>query len=148
MPIHSSPAGTSLVTTLPAAMNAFSPMVIPGRITLPAPMVAPLHTLVFSNVQSLFFDLGNISLVKVTFEPIITLSSSVMPSQTCTPHLMVTLFPISTSFSIRQCEQILQFSPILHFGNTTQNYQILVLSGTFWFIQSANLCIIYLLLFL
>ena len=47
--------------------------------------------------------------------------------------------------SIRQCEQILQFSPILHFGNTTQNYQILVLSGTFWFIQSANLCIISLI---
>ncbi len=46
---------------------------------------------------------------------------------------------------MKQCEQILQFSPIFAPGKTTQYCQILVLSGIFWHKQSHNGCIIFLL---
>ena len=125
---------------------AFSPITRPGRIVVPAPMEAPLHTFVLRSFHSLFFDLGYMSLVKVVLAPTITPSSNSIPSHICTPHLTVTLLPITTSFSIKQWEQILQFSPILAPGNTTQNCQILVDSGMAELLQSLNGCIIVLFL--
>ena len=38
LPTHNSPAGTSLVTTLPAPIIAFSPIVMPHNTVHPAPM--------------------------------------------------------------------------------------------------------------
>ena len=49
LPTHNSPVGTSLVTTLPAPIIAFSPMVMPHNTVHPAPIVAPRFTKV-SNV--------------------------------------------------------------------------------------------------
>ena len=65
-PNHTSPAGTGFVTTLPAPIMAFSPIVTPARIVEFAPILAPFFISVFDSFQSGFFERGNKSLVKVT----------------------------------------------------------------------------------
>jgi hypothetical protein len=55
-----------------------------------------------------------------------TSSSSRVPSQTETPHLMVTRSPITTSFSTKQRSQMLQPLPIVAPGSTLQKAQIRV----------------------
>src|SRR5207245_10437769 len=52
-PPQISPAGTFLVTTLPAAITALSPTVTPGRSTLPAPThtLSPIWMPVFVSSQ-------------------------------------------------------------------------------------------------
>jgi len=120
-PTQISPAGTFFVTTEPAPIKAFSPMVIPGSNVEPASTEAPLQILVLSSFQSGFYALGYISLVNVTLEPIITLSSNSMPSHTCTPHLMVTLFPNFTSFSIKTVGTDIN---VLPYCRTGQNHTI------------------------
>ena len=67
-----------------------------------APMETLSSTNVFKNSSGGFLDFGNLSFVKVTFGPIKTLFPMVMPSQICTPFLIVTLSPIYTSFSMKQ----------------------------------------------
>lgn len=48
-PNHNSPDGTSLVTTLPAPIIAFSPIVIPASNVAFAPIEAPRFTTVLGN---------------------------------------------------------------------------------------------------
>src|SRR5699024_10934175 len=103
---------TFFVTMLPAAIIAFSPIVTPARIVEFARIDAPSLLIIFSSLKFLFPDFGYLSLQKVTFGPMNTLSSISIPSQIWTPFFMVTLFPIFTSFSMNTCEQILQFAPI------------------------------------
>lgn len=121
-------AGISFATTLPAAMRAFCPMVTPGSMVAFAPILTPFLMMTDSSLKFLFLDFGYLSLQKLTFGPIKTLSYMRTPSHNCTPHFMVTLSPIMTSFSMKQCEQILQFAPIRAFGSTTQYCQMLVFS--------------------
>lgn len=97
----------------------------------PSPYARAFLMMTGWSVKFLFLDFGYLSLQKLTFGPINTLSSTRTPSQSCTPHFIVTLSPIITSFSIKQCEQILQSRPIFAFGNTTQNCQMLVFSPIF-----------------
>jgi hypothetical protein len=58
---------------------AFSPIVTPPSIVLPAPMDALFLINVLCNVKS-FLALGYLSFVNVTLGPICTLSSIVIPS--------------------------------------------------------------------
>ena len=51
-PNHTSPAGTDFVTTLPAPIMAFSPIVTPARIVEFAPILAPFFISVFDNDYS------------------------------------------------------------------------------------------------
>jgi hypothetical protein len=73
-------------------------MVIPASIVAFAPIEAPFFIVVFLSSKFLFLDLGNKSLVKVTFGPMKTSSSIVIPSQICTPGFMVTLSQFSHHF--------------------------------------------------
>ena len=73
--------GTSFVTMLPAAIIAFSPIIIPGRIVAFAPIDAPFFTTVCKNFSGYFFERGYKSFVNVTFGPMKTLSSIQIPSQ-------------------------------------------------------------------
>ena len=74
LPYAMTPEGTSLVTTLPAPMIVFSPMVIPQRMMLPVPMDAPCSIIVGVTFQSLsccllpsgFVERGYLSLMKQT----------------------------------------------------------------------------------
>ena len=70
-------SGTSLVTTDPAPIREFLPMVT-GSITDPAPILAPCLIVVLSSLQSALI-LGYLSLVKVTCGPINTSSSILTP---------------------------------------------------------------------
>src|SRR3954467_10061495 len=80
---------TSLVTTLPAPMMAFSPTVIPQSKVAPEPIAARFLIRVGTHSQSLadfMFPSGGVergkrSLVKQTLCPIKTSSSRVTPSQ-------------------------------------------------------------------
>ena len=101
-PITFSPSATSFVTIAPAPIIAFSPMITPGKMVAFAPIDAPFLIQIPSKQKFLFFDLGYLSLQNVTFGPINTSSSTFIPSHIWTPHLIVTLSPISTSFSIKQ----------------------------------------------
>src|SRR6185312_286641 len=80
-PTHSVLAGTSLNTTLPAPIIAFSPITIPGKIVALAPIEAPAFTTVLKKISGYCFDRGFKSLVKVALGPMKTLSSMVIPSQ-------------------------------------------------------------------
>ena len=62
--------------------------------------------------------------VKVTLGPIKTSSFSTTPSQIWTPLFMVTLFPMTTSFSTNTLKLILQFFPIFAFFKITQYCQM------------------------
>lgn len=130
-------ANISLTTTLPAATMAFSPMVTPGKIVTFAPILAPFLMTTASHLKFLFFDLGYLSLQKLTFGPIKTSSSMRTPSQSYTPLFIVTLSPMMTSFSMKR-EQILQFEPICAFDKTTQYCQIVVFSPIFLLCTSDN----------
>ncbi len=82
-------AGTSFVTTLPAPIIAFSPIVTLDRIVAPELIEAPFFTNVVSTFQSSsvcnlpsgFVARGKVSLMNVTPCPTKTLSSMVTPSQ-------------------------------------------------------------------
>ena len=77
------------MTTLPAPMIAFSPMITLERIVEPEPIDAPFFTRVGSTFQSasvcnfpsFAVARGKESLIKVTLWPMKTLSSMVTPSQ-------------------------------------------------------------------
>ena len=89
LPATITSGGTSLVTTLPAPIMAFSPIVTLLKIVQLEPMEAPLLTSIGSTFQSFSvwrapFPLvarGYVSLMKTTLWPIKTLSSIVTPSQ-------------------------------------------------------------------
>src|SRR2546428_4905387 len=112
--------GTLRVTTLPAPIRAFSPIVILARMVAPEPIDAPARTSVGSTFQSFSVcnaPLGVVargyeSLMNVTPWPTKTLSSMVTPSQ-----MNVWL-------------EILQFLPILAFFWISTKAPILVLSPT------------------
>ena len=70
----------SLVTTLPAPTNAYSPIVCPATIVELAPIDAPFLIKVFKNKSGYILERGTLSLVKVTLGPMKTLSSKVTPS--------------------------------------------------------------------
>jgi len=93
---------TSFVTTAPAPIIAFFPILTPGKIVAPPPIVAPSQIVVFGYFFALLslsrLLLGYKSLVKVTLGPIKTLSSMKMELKILTPFLIVTLSPITTSF--------------------------------------------------
>src|SRR6185312_6856709 len=98
----------------------------PGKMVALAPMEAPAFTTVLKKLSGYCFDLGFRSLVKVALGPMNTLSSMVIPSHSCTPGFMVTLLPITTSFSIKTWQLILQLFPILAPFKMTQNCQTIV----------------------
>src|SRR4051812_30997916 len=68
-PITSASAGTSRVTTAPAAIIAFMPISMPGRITAPAPIDAPRLIVVVRNFGGGIRERGRLSFVNVTFGP-------------------------------------------------------------------------------
>jgi hypothetical protein len=114
-------AGTSLVITAPAPTIANSPIVTPARMTAPAPNEAPCLTRVFRSHPRFSYlfrtwgsrgDLGYRSFVKNTCGPTNTPSSSVTPSQTMLPFLMVTLSPTTAPDSMKQWSPMLQFVPM------------------------------------
>ena len=80
---------TSLVTTLPAPIMAFSPMTIPPRMVDPDPIEAPFFTVVVWHFHSPLargrpfapVARGRASLVNITPCPMNTSSSIVTPSQ-------------------------------------------------------------------
>ena len=80
-------------------MIAFFPIVIPGRIVAFAPIEDPSLSKILENLFGLTLDLGYLSFDNVAFGPMNTLFSTVVPSQRYTPHFIVTLSPIMTSFS-------------------------------------------------
>src|ERR1019366_231921 len=118
--------GTSLVTTAPAPTMSFSPMVSPGRMVALAPMDAPRLTRVRAKRAGCCPLRGKGSLEKVALGPTNTSSCSVTPSQTWTPHLMVTRSPMRTSFSMNVWSQMLQAAPITAPGRTWANAQMRV----------------------
>ena len=69
LPIQSVLSGTFLVTTLPAPIIAFSPIIIPPNIVELAPIDAFFFTIVFNKPKDCFAR-GYLSLVKVTLGPI------------------------------------------------------------------------------
>ena len=73
---------------------------------------------------------GNRSLVNVAFGPMKTSSPTRMPSQSCTPDLIVTRSPTTTSFSMKTWSQMLQSAPITAPGRTWANAQTRVPSPT------------------
>ena len=84
--------------------------------------------------------LGYLSLVKVALGPMNTSSSILMASHRYTPHLMVTLLPIITSFSMKVWSHILQFVPITAPGNIWANAQIRVSFPIFADSTTASSC--------
>ena len=109
-----------------------APMRTPGRIVAFAPTEAPLSTTVSGNDGRWRLERGKMSLVKVAFGPTNTELPSLMPSQSCTPDLMVTKSPMTTSFSMNTPSQILQSRPIRAPGSTCVKAQIRVPAPTFW----------------
>jgi len=91
-------SGISLVTTEPAPISEFFPMVM-GSITEPAPILAPLLTIVFNNFQSVLI-FGYLSLVNVTCGPMNTSSSMTTPVGIKVNALILTLLPMTTPSSI------------------------------------------------
>src|SRR5881409_1324493 len=90
LPATMASGGTSRVTTAPAPTIARSPITMPGRMVVLAPMEAPRFTNVCTNVGGYCLLRGNASLVKVALGPMKTSSSMVIPSHNWTPHLTVT----------------------------------------------------------
>ena len=89
------------MTTLPAPITEYFPIELPALIVLFAPMEAPFLIFVFTDFSGYCFDLGTKSLVKVTFGPIKTSSSMVIPFHICTPDFTVIFDPNTTSSSIK-----------------------------------------------
>ncbi|MOA29697.1 hypothetical protein D3C78_1507290 [compost metagenome] len=127
-PYHSVLLGILHVTTDPAPIIAYLPIVFPAIIVALAPMEDHSSRIVVKNVSGYCFDLGLRSLVNVTFGPINTLSLTVTPSHIYTPDFTVTLFPITTSFSINVWSLILQLLPTLAPGKMCAKAQTLVFS--------------------
>src|SRR5688572_10730377 len=119
-------ARTSLVTTAPAPILAPSPIRTPGSMHAPPPMLTLFSTTVPIGSKARLPLPGYLSLVKVTFGPIKTSLPMRRPSQSCTPLLIVTRSPTTTSFSMKQCEQMLQLAPNFAPERTTTNCQMRV----------------------
>src|SRR3990172_5718895 len=110
--------GTFFVTTLPAPIIAFSPIVTLLNIVAPDPTDAPFFTTMGSTFQSDsvcnspddVVARGNVSLINVTLCPMKTLSSMVTPSQ------------------MKVWLDILQLLPMVAFFWTSTNVPIFVLS--------------------
>jgi len=118
LPVTMAFGGTSRVTTAPAPTIANAPTVIPGSIVALAPMLAPRLILTCRNCSGRCLLRGKGSLANVAFGPMNTSSSTRMPSHNWTPHLMVTRFPTTTSFSMKTWSQMLASSPITAPGST------------------------------
>ncbi|GIU88060.1 MAG: hypothetical protein KatS3mg009_2575 [Acidimicrobiia bacterium] len=116
-------AGTSAVTTAPAPTIAPVPMRTPGRSVALAPIDAPSSTTVVANRSGRRLLRGNRSFVKVAFGPMKTSSPMRTPSQSCTPLLIVTRSPTTTSFSTNTPKQTLQSAPITAPGRTCAKAQ-------------------------
>ena len=69
--------GMFFVTTLPAPINAYSPISTPATTVLFAPIDAPFFIKIPDGTKPAFLDLGTKSLVKVTLGPTQTWSSNV-----------------------------------------------------------------------
>ena len=100
--------GTSFVTTDPAAIIAFSPIVIPQSIVELAPIDAPFFTVVGITFQPGLTARGFLSFVKHTCGPMKTSSSIVTPLGIKTKGSIAHLSPIVTSFCISTNAPILQ----------------------------------------
>lgn len=120
--------GIDFVTTAPAPTTQFSPMVIPGKITAPAPMDAPSSITVRRGLSKSDLLLGYLSFVKTTFGPTKTPLPILNPFHIETPFFTVTRSPIITSDSMKQWAPILQFAPIDAPWSTMVNCQIRVSS--------------------
>ncbi len=137
LPTTTALGGTEPVITAPAPIIALLPMVRPGRIVALAPIDAPRCTIVGGYLVRWRRLRGIGSLVNVALGPTKTSSSSRTPSHTCTPHLIVTRSPITTSFSMNTPSQMLQSAPIVAFGSTCANAQMRVRSPIFLLSTSA-----------
>ena len=84
----------------PAAIIAFVPIVIPGSMVAFAPTEQPFFIKVIGYFAKDFLLLGYLSFVNVALGPMNTSSSTLVPSHKKTPHLTVTLSPMTTSFSM------------------------------------------------
>ncbi|MOA24210.1 hypothetical protein D3C78_1448830 [compost metagenome] len=135
LPNQSVLLGISQVTTEPAPIIAYLPMVFPATIVAFAPIDDHSSKAVFKNTSGYCFDLGLKSLVNVTLGPINTLSLTLTPSQMYTPDFTVTLFPKTTSFSIKVWSLILQLDPIVAPGKTCANAHIRV-SSPIWSVST------------
>src|SRR5260370_10939365 len=113
-------AGTLFVTTLPAPIIAFSPIVTPARIVTPDPIEAPFLTNVVAALQSasvwrppsLVVARGYKSLMNVTPCPMNTPSSIVTPSQMNVWLEILQFLPTDAFFCISTKAPIFVFSPI------------------------------------
>src|SRR5258708_3268467 len=120
LPATTAPAGTSLVTTLPAPTVAPSPIVIPQRMVAPEPIDAPRLTVVGTQAQSAsvwsapaaLVAFGNRSLINITPCPMKTSSSRVTPSQRKEWLEILQRFPTRAPFWISTNVPILTSSPI------------------------------------
>ena len=97
-PATSAKAGTSCVTTAPAATKAYSPTVWPQTTVQLAPSVAPRRTTVrrYSCLR-VTAERGLSTLVNTMLGPQKTSSSSVTASYTETLFWILTLSPMTTS---------------------------------------------------
>ncbi len=123
LPATNAWAGTSFVTTAPAAAKAYSPISVPQTTTVPAPRVAPRRTVVDSSTSGprLIAERGRRSLVNSTLGPRNTSSSQVTPVNTSVPFLTVTLSPSTAPVSTKAQSQMLQSRPMRAPGSTCAN---------------------------
>src|SRR5262249_43113441 len=127
LPTTRAKSGTSRVTTAPAPMNAYSPIVTPQTIVQLAPKVAPRRTKVGRSSSIRRISLRGLNtLVKTIDGPQNTSSSRVTPSYTetlfwiLTPSPILTLGPTTTFWPIRQ------FFPMCEFFNMCETCQMVV----------------------
>ena len=125
LPATNACAGTSRVTTDPAAAKACSPISMPQTTTTPAPSVAPRRTRVpiSSSPVRRIAARGRMSFVKSTFGPRNTSSSQVTPLKTSVPFLTVTWSPSTAPSSTKAPSQMLQSRPTTAPGRTCANAQ-------------------------
>ena len=99
-----------MVTTAPAPINAYSPILFPHTIVAFAPILTPFRTIVLEYSPLLFMALlGLITLVKTIEGPKKTSSSQVTPVYIDTLFWILTFCPKMTSGDITQFCPILQF---------------------------------------
>ena len=104
--------GTGRVTTAPAPTIALRPTLMPGSSVAPAPIDAPRQTRVSRKRSGCCLLRGKRSFVKLTFGPMKTSSSMRVPFQSCTPLLIVTRSPTTTSASMKVWLHTLASAPM------------------------------------
>src|SRR5947209_12134899 len=112
LPMTSVWSATPRVTTAPAPTIAQRPTDRPGRMVAWAPMLHPRRSTVAGYCCGYCLLRGRGSFVNAAQGPIRTSSSTTVPSQRYTPHLMVTRSAIRTLPSRKVWSQMLQSSPI------------------------------------